>query len=561
MMAHSRRNAQARAWLIVIAATLLPHYALAQDSGNAEFPAGMALSAAPLRAVATFNSIGLYWKAEHGAVQRAALVRFRESGTTTWVGGHPLWFDARPLPSVPEHSREYRGSVVLLKPGTTYEIEACLPDPGELSRVTVKTWSEQFPVAKTVSLPARPGESQTISESGSAEGYVVYTPAPGTVLDAANAADCNLRVAASYVILRGLTLKNARHHGILVDQDCHDVVIENCDISNWGAIAPDGWGIDAEAAIRVGDGNGKGFTRFVIQDNKLHAPRGNSNNWTQPRPFYKGDPHPYGPIPIFLYNTGGNHVIRFNEIYGDEKHYFNDGIGGADNFSFAGSPGFDSDIYGNAISHVWDDGIEAEGANMNVRIWGNRLDRCYTMIAHSSTSLGPVYDFRNVLCRTEKAPGDPKGTLFKLQSRPEEETSGGRVFIYHNTAFSPGQTPPNVGLTGSGKTLLNTVTRNNILVAETVIDQGNPDGDGQNDFDYDLFRGIVNDHARHESHGLKTDPVYDPGHPSGPYTLSADSPGIDSGVRIPNFNDANSGAGPDRGAQERGAPPLKFGNR
>ena len=46
-----------------------------------------------------------------------------------------------------------------------------------------------------------------------------------------------------------------------------------------------------------------------------------------------------------------------------------DGIGGSSNYSFKGSPNRDSDIYGNLISNCWDDAIESEGANMNVRIW------------------------------------------------------------------------------------------------------------------------------------------------------------------------------------------------
>ena len=72
-------------------------------------------------------------------------------------------------------------------------------------------------------------------------------------------------------------------------------------------------------------------------------------------------------------------MIRHNEIFStDGSHYFNDGIGGSDNFSTTGFPNADSDIYGNEISHVWDDAIEAEGGNRNVRIWGNYMDRTGT---------------------------------------------------------------------------------------------------------------------------------------------------------------------------------------
>src|SRR6185295_13359137 len=43
------------------------------------------------------------------------------------------------------------------------------------------------------------------------------------------------------------------------------------------------------------------------------------------------------------------------------------------------------------------------------------------------------------------------------------------------------------------------------------------------------------------------------------YALAAGTPGFDGAVRIPNFNDAFVGAGPDVGAAEAGAPAMKFG--
>ena len=69
----------------------------------------------------------------------------------------------------------------------------------------------------------------------------------------------------------------------------------------------------------------------------------------------------------------GNHVIRYNECWSDMEHMFNDIIGGGSNGSFRGSPGPDSDIYGNFVSHCWDDGLEMEGGNRNVRVWDNYI--------------------------------------------------------------------------------------------------------------------------------------------------------------------------------------------
>jgi len=52
---------------------------------------------------------------------------------------------------------------------------------------------------------------------------------------------------------------------------------------------------------------------------------------------------------------------------------YNDGIGGGSNGSFLGSPGKDSDIYRNVVSHCWGDGLEVEGGSCNVRVWGTTL--------------------------------------------------------------------------------------------------------------------------------------------------------------------------------------------
>jgi parallel beta helix pectate lyase-like protein len=521
-------------------------------------------STRPLTAIATFHSAGLYWKAEHGSATREGLVRYREKGTTSWNQAHPLWFDGRTHKDAPDRSLEYRGSIVDLNPGTEYEVEATVAEVGEVARTIVKTWSETFPIAETIELTGTTASTLKITKGGTAAGYVLYAAKPGApaVIDVEDKSDYGVHVTASYVIVRGLTLRNARVHGIYIE-GAHDVVIENNDISGWGGVAPDGWGLDLHSGVCTNyEGDTSKVRRLVIQNNRIHHPRTNSNNWRQPRPHYKGDSHPYGPQGITTFDTGGNHVIRYNEITSDDGHYFNDGFGGARNFSFQGSPGCDSDIYGNIITHVWDDGIESEGANCNVRIWGNYLDKCYVMLAHSATSLGPLYDFRNVAYRAQVSPKEARGVFFKMQSpkwRPA--VGGGRVYLYHNTAYRTGPADGvEGGVSGSNEPLLNTVTRNNVFdLARTFI--WDPAKAAGNDFDYDLYTGALDCAPGHEAHGLKGSPVYDASGERGKYALDAASPGVDRGARIPNFNDGFVGPAPDAGAQERGAAPLRFGVR
>ncbi len=95
-------------------------------------------------AVTTFHSIGIYWSPTGGASDKTANVRYRILGASIWSGGHPLWFDSG--------NGEYRGSLVYLYPGTTYEIELSIAG-GSTATLQATTWSEEFPIAETIYLP------------------------------------------------------------------------------------------------------------------------------------------------------------------------------------------------------------------------------------------------------------------------------------------------------------------------------------------------------------------------------------------------------------------------
>src|SRR5438552_8172956 len=91
-------------------------------------------------AITTFESAGLYGTppANPGAVGCQA--RFREAAGD-WKEALALWYDAR--------NSECRGSLVGLKPGTRYEIELAVAG-GSPVNFSTSTWSEKFPVARTV---------------------------------------------------------------------------------------------------------------------------------------------------------------------------------------------------------------------------------------------------------------------------------------------------------------------------------------------------------------------------------------------------------------------------
>lgn len=403
------------------------------------------LADSPARAVPTFQSIGLYWKPAADPGAAGCPVRFRKAGEREWREGLPLWFDRR--------DGECRGSLVHLRPGTEYEVEI------SGASIRVRTWPEKFPVAQTVTLPRGVSRNTLeIRNGGTSKGYVLYEAHPeGTTIDVEDGAPYNVVVAAPFVILRGVTLKGAQRDAI--DLRASDVVIEGNDISEWGRYRSTngaGWkiGVDMDSGIRANCLRGRHkVERIVIQRNRIHDPRYGANSWSWG--------HPAGPQAISFSDCGGNHVIRRNEITSaDPKRYFNDAIGGEDNFSALGFPNRDSDIHDNRIEGAWDDGIEAEGANMNVRIWGNAIARTAIGIATAATHHGPLYVFGNEHRGSRKysekpAEADDRGPMIKAGDG--DKFGGGRRYIFGNRGYDVAH-----GISGSTKQpLTNTVSRNN----------------------------------------------------------------------------------------------------
>jgi len=512
--------------------------------------------------IATFECVGLYWHPSGGGEEIPCNVVYREPGAAQWHEALPLWYDTR--------NGEYRGSLVNLKPGATYETRLSLGGTGSGESITVTTWKEDFPIARTVHLPhGSSAEPYTVVQGGTAEGYVLYTSAPNgwTTINVADRSENCVKVRASYVIVRGLMLKGAQRDGIHL-QDVHDVVIEENDISGWGRKNRLGFGKNEDAGIR---GSGQ-LQRIVIQRNKIHHPRYDSSNWEEEN--VQGS-HPIGPQGIVFGENAGNHVFRHNEIYSDEDHCFNDGMGHWRNFSTNGFPGPDTDVYGNIVRDVWDDALEIEGGGRNVRVWGNYLDQTYVGIATTACSVGPLYIFRNVMARSRVAPGDPDAKGRGVFGKLGDKTSygAGRQYWLHNTVLQPElpgcEMPLGVitCLAAWGGPFTETVSHNNIWHTYTSargksIWAGN--ASKRNTFDYDLCNNRVLAYEGAEPHRIEGVPVYAPGNgpasgSGGMYQLDRSSPGHDGGIVIPNFNDDYEGTAPDVGAHEAGSPRMEFG--
>ncbi len=540
---------------------------------------------------ATFHCISLYWSPSGGATSKKVTVLYKKSGDSEWLKGYEMSY--LPIDSTTLDKATYRGSLVNLTPNTTYQIRLTLESSSEVADLTETTLDENF--ATTGSTTVLPSGTITttynITSGGSSStGYKVYDGQNNTTINPSNSTSykSGVVISASYVILRNVTIKNVRENGVKITNGANHIVIENCDISKWGELdnIPSNnteWGKPSQAAIYSNDNT---VGDIVIQRNRLHHPNYDTNTWLEVH--RTSDKHPQGPQPLFFQDCEGGLIVRYNEIYSDETHYFNDGLGGSSNSSYKGFPGDDSDIYGNYISYCHDDGIESEGGNQNVRIWNNYLTNYYDAIANASTTVGPLYIFRNVVGKgMDPSVGtNTPGALYgvKMGSAGGSYNQKGNQYFFNNTFYQEsGLTTGTFGTNGSNnRDIIRFISRNNILFNKqgdsTLKAISASSNNLNNNFDYDLIYGtfpatqtLNGVSSAQEVNGIKNrEPIFlssagisgtpgGSGALTGIFRIKDESPGKDLAEIIHNFSDSYTGNGPDVGAHEGKADDMEFG--
>jgi len=295
-------------------------------------------------------------------------------------------------------------------------------------------------------------------------------------------------------------------------------------------------------------------TDFFLADNVVEGP----STW----PRTKGIENARG-----FQVSGLGHVVCYNRIRG-----FADGV---DTF---GSPECSAiDIYGNEISEMTDDGIEADYSQQNVRVFRNRLTNCFQGITEQPIFGGPVYIFRNAMYNIQLE-------TFKMHNRP----SG--FLLFHNTSVKQGMP----WVLWTGERVRNAVSRNNLFIgtqSNFAMEFTAPME--RCDFDYDGFGGgpfsqfakwnnvrydTFEDFRRKapvEKHAVLVDParafasrVRQPADvkrrfpvETNDLRLSPTSGAVDAGEVLPNINDGYRGQAPDLGAYEVGDDLPHYGPR
>jgi hypothetical protein len=528
------------------------------------------------------HSIGIEWAVsgdtDHDA---SASVDYRLSGAATWSPAMNL---VRIDSSV---GNSLAGSIMFLEPGTQYEVRVQISDPdgGQDSRtVTVSTSPLRVRPSPTRTLHVVPGSGGGDGSAGNpyrglaaawaaaqpGDEFLLHAGAYGGVTDSNGVSG----TAAQPIVFR------AAGDG--------DVVFSYLEVFRRSNLWFEGLIFRFDGASDTGfyssllnPGYDMGFqpmqatiTNIVLVRNRVegykHAIRlgPRTNGW------YIADNTIIGNKQLGATGTarldgegielghGSNHEVAFNSI----THV-------ADGVSF---PEENCDIYGNDIFDVTDDGIEMDGGQANTRAWHNRIHNASNNgIAFQPQAGAPWYIVRNQIVNVQES-------IFKFRE-------GDRFVAVHNTFVNWGSV-----LDHWSYQLLRGITRNNLWISANngpIWQRGDGPMSWQTDLDYDGFDWGSNgapfdingtkysnlDQLRAatgvEAHGIRInapnclETFNVPGPPPLTtippqfMTLRATCNAVDAGEAIPNLSGSYSGAAPDLGAYELGAPMPHYGIR
>jgi Malectin domain/Chondroitinase B len=508
-------------------------------------------------------------------------VRYRKTGTGNWRQALPL-FRVHPentaLWTVPT---QFAGSVFDLRPNMSYDIELHLTDPdGPVDQIFTLTATTR-PVPADPLNPrmvnvgdinglnsalqgAQPGDIITLADglynvgtifffaSGTAQNPIVVRGASeeGTVLDGGNCDSCNvLEVYGSYVHIERLTLQNAQRALRFQTAGATGNVVRRVHIKN--------------TTTAIFDRPNQ--TDFYICDNQAEG------RLTWPL-TYGSDGGAHGSDDGLVV-AGSGHVVCHNRISG-----YADAMQTNQNGSRA------NDFYGNEVLYTYDDGIELDSSEGNVRCFRNRFTNTFDTISLQPILGGPAYVLRNVVVNV----AGEQMKFHSLGTTPQQETNG--TLAYHNTFVSPARDLyMNTPISPHHFRIENNLFVGPAQLPGYAVEWGGPIDDGL--FDYNGYfsdgwfvfnflglgyRNFPNFAAAQngglETHGrLLSQPIFASGLIAPPsytsfmapqdVTLSSASNGLDRGLVLPNVNDGFTGAAPDLGAVESGCPTPIYGPR
>ncbi len=561
----------------------------------------------------TVENLGFRWYIEGDSNRNASVaVSYRRQGEEAWKPALPMLRVHHEV--VNQDYEPYRagnlfaGSVLLLEPGTTYEVRLSMTDPdggAPPPRVlTVATRSEPEAPSGGRQLHVYPADYEGARPAGSfasiAAAYKEAVPGDIIALHAGT-----YRFSETFVLDRS--------------GEPDKPIVFRGDIDGAAVIEGAGYEMDlfdirradhvmfegvrfrkARTALLAGTKNGHGASGLTVRRCRIedvifgiNSTSERSEGWYIADNELTGINPTWYPRPNKGYmspsHTGVNvygrgHVVAFNRI-----RRFSDSLAVA-NF---GRPREDVnlqpvaiDFYNNEVSYAQDDCIETDYGAHNIRVYRNRCYNAHTGLSVQPSYGGPVYLIRNELYGIT-------ALTFKIHNY-----SAG-ILAYHNTVASASAGFQSFNRWQNGH------FRNNLILGGSNAER--PDGSvrvayamntgtisGYSTLDYNGYRRNVPgplirwfdgkeialyeslsefaERTGHEVHGRMVD--YDVFENAGPpklgttygpeeydLRLKGGSAAVDAGVRLPNVNDGFTGAAPDLGCYERGQERPHYGPR
>jgi len=545
---------------------------------------------------ATPEQIGLYLPTTRTfAAATTVAVRFRREGDSAWTQGHPL-LRIRPADSVAGPVPvvdAFAGSVFDLLPGTAYQVELAVNEPGVAAQVASRSFTTR----------ALPPAAAPANKSANPANIVAQLAAlnAGDVLQLADGEYANLNLflsrsgtAASPIVIRGASRAGVVIRDVdtcLQVRNASHVVLENLTLQGSGVNS----GTAASSrGVLFHDGNA-GQTNITLRDLDIvgvdmgivaydtilgvlvYRCRLTGNNpWTQ--------------AEIETNATWNDDGIR---LPGEGNCAWNNTLEGFGD-CFAVTAGVFSaavHYWRNLVKMTGDDAFEADYGTRNLSFYDNHVSNCGTLMSVDPIYGGPLYCFRNVAINTMRGP-------YKLNN-----TNSG-FMIYNNTVVrTEGRT--GWGWVQNNNGVLRSYSyRNNIIVYRGTSGQTlafEAEGNSPVDFTHNAWfpNGQVwwttsgqsygsisqaingvgqtattplfgSSTRRHQFDVLTTSDPFSPSVALGASHLvrvtTTQVPGLaagaamrNAGVAIPNITDGFSGVAPDMGAVIAGRAPVAYG--
>ncbi len=523
----------------------------------------------------TIINLAVVWEITgDGNLNAVATLRYRRQNDGPWRQGMPL----RRVPAgrstgtspTFSWSDKLSGSIFDLEEDTAYEIEVTLIDPDggeEVRTLTARTRATPRAAADSVvktadpsnyadiAARAQPGDVILLAPGSYGYGYAYADGAPGRPVVIRPAS----RHPDSAAVFDSFSLRGRKHviiDGLSVNGNVDLLSAQECAVVRCSVFAP--YGITATKP--------PGAKNCYIADNVVSW----TVAWEADNMGARGNNVGEG-----IQLTGPGNVICYNRVTG-----YRDCISLMEDNGVANQ--YCIDIYNNDIYRGLDDGIEADFAQGNCRIMRNRLTNCFMGLSSQPGLGGPTYFIRNVMYNIIDNP-------FKLSRHSQGDVIlhntvvkvGDGLRIIHDPVYAYLRNDLAIGGRGGGRFGNYGSGEGRALEfyqadSTTSIDY---EGIGTEGTSFLAKLGDIKTYSIQElrektrmKHAVLVDMgvfAHGPEFPDPALTerapadlrLRSGSAAVDAGLLIPGINDNYTGAAPDLGALEWGAPVPHYGPR